>query len=470
MRERDTSDVLASAVAVGADAAAVFGGFALGTWVRFSSGWLSVPRGQPENLYTLYLIGAAFATLVLLLVFHALGLFIRPQTGSFISKIPRLTRGVLAGALLTVVLAYAVKNEADFSRLTIGMGVGLSLVFVLLERYILFRVEWNLARHSPRRNRVLVLGTDAVAAHLWRTLKREAMLRSRVIGFLRTDELKPDPEIAPEDIKGGVEQLAAFVGANEVDQIVLTNSRPGAERMMEILLLCERNLITFNMVPDLFHLMTASMDVQTLDDIPLLGLARWPLDHFWNRLLKRLEDVVGAVVGLFLAAPVLAAAAVLIKLDSPGPILYRQARCGEQGRVFTLYKLRTMGVDAERESGPVFAAEQDARRTRVGALLRRHSLDELPQLWNVLRGEMSLVGPRPERPHFVEKFKTDVGRYMWRHVSKPGITGWAQVNGLRGDTSIAERIKYDLYYLENWSLAFDFKIMARTLLAHETKY
>jgi exopolysaccharide biosynthesis polyprenyl glycosylphosphotransferase len=212
------------------------------------------------------------------------------------------------------------------------------------------------------------------------------------------------------------------------------------------------------------------MDVQSLEDIPLLGISRWPLDRFWNRMLKRMEDVAGAVVGLVITAPIMAVAAVLIRMDSPGPVFYRQERCGEGGRLFGLYKLRTMQQDAESSSGPVFTVENDPRRTRVGAILRHWNIDELPQFWNVLNGDMSLVGPRPERPHFVEQFREEISRYMWRHVSKPGLTGWAQVNGLRGNTSIQERIKYDLYYLENWSLTFDFKILAKTLFARQNAY
>ena len=175
-------------------------------------------------------------------------------------------------------------------------------------------------------------------------------------------------------------------------------------------------------------------------------------------------------MGLLLSAPVIAAAAVAIKRSSPGPVFYRQERCGENGRSFFLVKLRTMRMDAEAETGPVWTTEDDPRRTRVGAVLRRYNLDELPQFWNVLKGEMSLVGPRPERPHFVDIFKEDVSRYMWRHVAKPGITGWAQVNGLRGNTDIRERITFDLYYLEHWSLAFDFKILARTFFARRNAY
>jgi exopolysaccharide biosynthesis polyprenyl glycosylphosphotransferase len=239
---------------------------------------------------------------------------------------------------------------------------------------------------------------------------------------------------------------------------------------LEIILACERNMITFNMVPDMFRIMTGSMDMQTIDDIPLLGVSRWPLDYFWNRILKRIEDICGAFAGLLVIAPFLALVALLVKRSSPGPVFYKQKRCGENGKEFSIYKLRTMRTDAEKETGPVWTIENDPRRTRIGSFLRTTNIDELPQLWNVLRGDMSLIGPRPERPHFVEKFKDDIDRYMWRHVSKPGMTGWAQVNGLRGNTSIEERIKYDLYYLENWSLSFDFKILLRTLTARTNAY
>jgi exopolysaccharide biosynthesis polyprenyl glycosylphosphotransferase len=368
------------------------------------------------------------------------------------------------------VLAFAVKNEADLSRGVMGLALPIVTVFVLLERYILYRIEWNLARHSRARNHVLIIGTDGVAAHLRRTLKREAMLRATVVGFLRADAGEADPAIAPGDILGTLDELEAVMEARRVNQVILTAVDVDHARIVQTILLCERHLATFNMVPDLFRIMTSSMDVQSLDDIPLLGISPWPLDRFGNRLLKRIEDLVGGTVGLVVAAPVIAAASAAVKLTSPGPVFFRQERCGEDGRRFTILKLRTMRTDAEAGTGPVFAAETDPRTTRVGAFLRRHNLDELPQLWNVLCGDMSLVGPRPERPHFVEQFKEDVDRYMWRHVSKPGMTGWAQVNGLRGNTSISERVKYDLYYLENWSLAFDFKILVKTLFARENAY
>ena len=470
MWKKDTVDVMMSTIAVVVDAAAIFGGFMLATWIRFGTSLIPLRYDPPVDPYATYATGAAVATIMFLFVFQYAGLLVRPQMGSFVSKIPRIIKSVVIGVILTMVLAFSVQNEADFARLVIGLSFFTICVLVLLERWILFRIEWNLARHSRKTNRVLILGTDAVAAHIKRALRKEPMLRSEVIGFLRTDLSEPDTDIPAELIRGTVEELDSFLTGNEVDQIILASSSLEHKRMVELILLCERNLIVFNLVPDLFRIMTSSMDVQSLDDIPLLGTSKWPLDLFWHRLAKRIEDICGAAFGLLISAPVIVVAAILIKKSSPGPVFYKQERCGEKGTPFTLYKLRTMKTDAEVETGPVFTSESDPRTTSVGAFLRRHNLDELPQFWNVLRGDMSLVGPRPERPHFVEQFKEDIGRYMWRHVSKPGMTGWAQVNGLRGNTSIEERIKYDLYYLENWSLAFDLKILLRTIGAHENAY
>jgi exopolysaccharide biosynthesis polyprenyl glycosylphosphotransferase len=473
MRRKDTSDVIASAVAVAADAAAIFGGFMLATWLRFDSGWIPLLHERPPlHLYAMYGYGAAGATLVFLFIFRALKLYVRPQVGVFSDKIPRLVRGTALGILFATALAFAVRiqNVPPFSRVTVALSFLAILVLLLVERYLLFRWEIHVSRHSVSTNKALVLGADEIAAHLLRGLSRDPRLRTEVVGFVLTDEAPPDPGVPADRIRGGIAALEQIVQRFTPDQIILTHSRLGHARIVEIMLLCEKNLITFNMVPDLFRIMLGDMNVQLIDDIPLLGVSPWPLDYFWNRALKRTEDIAGALAGLLLAAPILALAAIAIKRTSRGPVFYRQARCGENGKPFTLYKLRTMQVDAEAATGPVWARENDPRRTPLGTFLRRFNLDELPQFWNVLKGEMSLVGPRPERPAFVEQFKEGINRYMWRHVFKPGMTGWAQVNGLRGNTSLDERIRYDLYYFENWSLAFDFKILIKTFFVTQNAY
>lgn len=462
-------NVLASGLALAGDAVAVFSGFLVAVWLRFFSGFFVV-KSWPSDFWFMYGWHAAVSSLLFLFVFQAVKLYVRPQLGGFSGKVPRLIRALGWGMLLATATASAFRTSDPYSRGTLLIAAVTVGVFVFIERYALFRFERFLARRAPVSNRVIIVGTDAVAARLRRSLEGEPRRRARVVGFIRTDAAPADADIPQELIRGQAEDLDRVLDSHPSDQIVVTDGRLGHQRVIELILACERNLIMFNMVPDMYRIMTCEMDMEMVDDIPLMGVSRWPLDYFWNRTLKRIEDVAGALAGLVVTAPVMAVAALLVKRSSPGPVFFRQERCGEKGRTFTIYKLRTMRQDAEKETGPVWAVENDPRRTRVGAFLRRHNIDELPQLWNVLLGDMSLVGPRPERPHFVEQFKEDIARYMWRHVSKPGMTGWAQVNGLRGNTSIEERIKYDLYYLENWSVAFDFKILMRTVFARKNAY
>ena len=469
MRTRDTFDVMCSTVAVVADAVAVFLGFMAAVWIRFDSGWIPVYRGHPPRMMYVYVAG--LATILFLLIFRSLSMYVRPQYGHVEDKIPRIVRACGLGILLSTALAFAIRTEPPLSRLVTAIAFLTVTVVVVIERNILFQLERHYAKHQAAKKKVVILGTGSLAAHLKNKLEGEPRRRARIAAFLRTREEEPDPGVPADLVQGSVGDLSQLLEAGDVEEVVLANpSDLSSDQMVQIILECERRMAVFHMVPDIFRLLTSKVDVQTIDEIPLLGVGKWPLDFFWNRTAKRLEDVVGAAIGLVLSAPVVAAAAVAVKLSSRGPVFYRQERCGEGGRLFTIYKLRTMRESAEQETGPVWATKDDPRRTRVGSFLRAHNLDELPQFWNVLKGEMSLVGPRPERPHFVEQFREDISRYMWRHVSKPGMTGWAQVNGLRGNTDIRERIKYDLYYLENWSLAFDFKIFVKTFFSRENAY
>jgi Undecaprenyl-phosphate glucose phosphotransferase len=227
--------------------------------------------------------------------------------------------------------------------------------------------------------------------------------------------------------------------------------------------MADQECIDVKVAPDLLHVITLGARLEDLDGVPIININDVPLQGL-NNVLKRLMDGIISVVTLALLSVPFAVIAALIKATSPGPVFYRQERMGLDGKPFAVYKFRSMTVDAERDSGPVWARRDDPRRTRIGRLLRRFSLDELPQLWNVLRGEMSLVGPRPERPFFVEQFKERLPQYMLRHKVKSGMTGWAQVNGWRGNTSIEKRIEYDLYYIENWSVSLDLKIMWLTVI------
>ena len=468
MRTRDTFDVMCSTAAILADAAAIYFGLLFAYWIRFYSGLIPVPKGYPPP--EMYFLGSAVAALLFLFIFRSLGLFVRPQVGTFEDKLPRLIRACGWGFLVTVAITSFIRTEHEFARWVILISLVTVPGLLILQRFILFRLELHFARRREVVNRVVVLGTDSVAARIKMALKREPRLRSRVIAFLRTNDSAPDPSIPVELIQGGLDQLERMVDHGEVDQVILADPALPHDRTADIILCCERGLVSIMLVPDLYSVLTTKVHVENIGEIPLIGFSQWPLDYFWNRIAKRAEDIVGSVIGLLISSPVILVAAPIIKWTSPGPVFYRQERCGERGERFFIYKLRTMKEAAEAKTGPVWAVEEDPRRTKIGAFLRQHNLDELPQFWNVLIGEMSLVGPRPERPYFVEQFKEDINRYMWRHVSKPGITGWAQVNGLRGNTDIRERIQFDLYYLENWSLAFDFKILAKTFFAQKNAY
>jgi exopolysaccharide biosynthesis polyprenyl glycosylphosphotransferase len=469
MRRRDRFDAITSALAVLTDAAAIFVGFILAVWIRFDSGWLAVPRGHPPR--HLYFYAAGVVTLLFLFIFRSLDLYQRPQDGHFIDKIPRLVRACGLGILLATALAFAIQIDPPFSRLATGIALLTVTLLVIGERNILFQLERHWAKHQAAKRKIILLGAGPVAVQLQAALESEPRRRARIATFIRLGDEIPDPSLPPDRIAASPDQLSELLAQHDVDAVVLTRaSALTHEQVVDIILQCERHVADFFLVPDLYRLLTSQVDMQHIGNVPLLGMGKWPLDFFWNRALKRSEDIIGSLVGLLLAAPLIALAALFIKRSSPGPVFYRQERCGEKGRVFSLCKLRTMPVDAEQETGPVWTAPDDPRRTPTGTFLRRFNLDELPQFWNVLKGDMSLVGPRPERPHFVDQFKEDIHRYMTRHASKPGMTGWAQVNGLRGQTDLKKRIEYDLWYLENWSLSLDFKILARTFTARKNAY
>jgi len=348
------------------------------------------------------------------------------------------------GAVVLVAIMSFVFRGHDYSRLVILMFLAQSIVAV------------SLARAALRE--AIVVGGGEPAAEVLRVLNRRRDVGIFVLGLLS------DKKEVPENVKwlGGIEDIRAVLDRQQVDIVFIALPHADAARLTTVLSGIGDEPIAIHLVPDVFSLVPARGGVEEFEMIPFIHLRESRL-YGWNRVLKRTFDLVFGTVALVGAAPVMLGIAVALKLASPGPVFYRQERMGVDGRRFRMLKFRTMRVDAEAETGPVWAREGDPRRTAVGVFLRRTSLDELPQLFNVLRGEMSLVGPRPERPSFVEDFRKRVPGYMLRHKMKAGMTGWAQIKGWRGNTSIEKRIEYDLYYIERWSLAFDLKILLLTI-------
>lgn len=270
---------------------------------------------------------------------------------------------------------------------------------------------------------------------------------------------------------GAIHELAAILHINAVNIAVLTESESlQREGVLAVAKACEQEHVHFKMVPHFFEILVSSLRSEDIAGVQLLGVDALPLSGIRNQVVKRLIDILGASVGLLLSAPLIAIFGALVYLESPGPILYKQLRQGRSGRLFYIIKIRSMHVNAEAGGKAQWAQQNDQRRLRIGAFLRRWNIDEVPQFWNVLIGQMSLVGPRPERPELIARFKSKVPHYQTRHMCQPGITGWAQVNGWRGNTDLDERIRHDIWYLENWSLWLDFRIMLMTFFRRDNAY
>lgn len=471
MLQRETSGhFFSSLIAVLADSIAIFLGLRVAAWLRFESGQFELDplKGVPGEADLFRLIG--LAVVVFLLVFRQLGLFKRPHQGRLEDKIPRILRACIISFVLYFAAEAALRLDPEFSRLALLIATVTVPVCVLLERWIIYRIELHQARHAPTANRVVVLGTDGTSLRLQRAVESDPFLRAKVVGYLRATPETPWPASIPEPLRlGEVDQAEALLQDVQANQLLLRDTGIPRETLLRLVLLCEQRYLSFLLVPDLFSALTSDLHMHQLSGIPVMGMGQWPLDRAGARILKRLFDIGFSALALLLISPLLLLLALAVKLTSKGPVFYLQERCGEKGRCFNIIKFRTMTADAE-EQGPGWTTPDDPRRTCIGGFLRAWNLDELPQFINVLRGDMSVVGPRPERPVYVEQFKEEIERYMRRHLYKPGITGWAQVHGLRGDTSIGERITYDLFYLENWSLGLDFKIIIKTLFTRKNAY
>jgi Undecaprenyl-phosphate glucose phosphotransferase len=351
--------------------------------------------------------------------------------------------------------------EVDYSRGMVIYAWLLTILLVLAGRVVYGLVAGWMRARGIGRERLLIVGAGDVGQQMVRRARSSPQLGYEVVGFV--DDTPGRQRVQGVPILGRTNQLGTIIDQYDISEVIIALPEANHSELLDIIDSCQRGRVTIKVFPSVFQIMASEVRIGDLNGLPLLTIRDTAL-RGWKLTLKRAVDVVVAATVLVLFSPLMLLIALLIKLDSPGPVFYIQERMGLDARPFPMIKFRTMRADAEAETGPVWATPDDPRRTRLGAFLRRTSLDELPQFINVLLGQMSVVGPRPERPVFVEQFRRQIPRYMYRHREKAGITGWAQVNGLRGDTSIEERTKYDLWYTENWSLWLDFKIMLKTLV------
>ncbi|HEV2054722.1 MAG TPA: undecaprenyl-phosphate glucose phosphotransferase [Methylomirabilota bacterium] len=393
------------------------------------------------------------------IAFRAFDLYHPRRIGSRLSEVAGIAKASTVGALVLVSVMTFFFREYDYSRVVIVYFWIFSIAGVSFARYA-FREALRVARRRGYNLRyALVVGGGELAAGVVRRLRARPDTGIQILGLVGDDKRAA----AGVQSLGGFADLRAVLDTHEVDHVILALAHEEYGRLGGLLEAIGDEPVTIHVVPDLGRFTSLRGGVEEFEGLPFVHLRESPL-YGWSRVAKRVFDVAFSLAVLALLSPVLLALAAAVKLTSRGPVLYGQERMGLDGQRFRMMKLRTMRVDAERETGPVWAATGDDRRTPIGAFLRRFSLDELPQFVNVFRGEMSVVGPRPERPVFVERFRRTVPGYMLRHKVKSGVTGWAQVHGLRGNTSLEKRIEYDIEYIERWSFWLDLKIIGLTLV------
>ena len=430
-------------------------------WMRR---WIPWP-GAAQDIGNFY----DYAGLLLLHILAILGVFalsrlyrlarMPSRVDEFYAIFASATVGTLIGIALSSLLFKNSPLELDYSRGVVAYSWAFTVIFITAGRVAHTQIRARLRRLGWGCDRVLIVGTGDVGRMIFQKIQSNPGLGYEVAGFVATNGRDGLPLGAT--ILGEAGDLAPIINEHQIDEAIIALPEATHKEILMLISECERGQVTIKVFPDVFQIMASQVSIDDLGGLPLLTVRDIAL-RGWRRTAKRLMDVAGAACGLVLLSPLMILMTILIKLDSRGPVFYIQERMGLDARLFPMLKFRSMRQDAEKQ-GPGWTVDDDPRTTRLGNIIRRVNIDELPQLINVLLGEMSLVGPRPERPIYVNRFRRSIPRYMDRHWEKGGMTGWAQVNGLRGDTSIVDRTRYDLWYIENWSLLLDIKILVRTL-------
>jgi Undecaprenyl-phosphate glucose phosphotransferase len=453
---RKYSEVVRGSLAL-ADLALVAIAWMAAVWLRFGTALLPQPTLRYDLAdYPWLLLGILPAWHILL---RWRGLYDGHRIHSLQSEIRRVIEVSIAGTVFLASLTFFGRLEW-VSRLTVAVFAVLAAGALIGLRIGLRLTLRSLRRRGRFVQNVLIVGTGTLAREVHARLARHPELGFRVRGFVGPSTAGLGGEL-PSWL-GGYDALRAIVSREAIDQVVIALERSDDASPTKLLRELHDTTAAVRFVPDLLGMDTVQGGIEDFDGLPMIRLIESPLIG-WNAILKRAIDIGASASALVLGAPIFAGVALAVKLGSKGPIFYRQERMGLDGQLFSMIKFRTMIPNAEQATGAVWAVADDARRTRVGTFLRRSNLDEIPQFWNILKGEMSLVGPRPERPEFIREFRAGLPGYMLRHKVKGGLTGWAQVNGCRGNTSIERRLEFDMAYLRHWSLGLDLKILVLTL-------
>ncbi|HLU10360.1 MAG TPA: undecaprenyl-phosphate glucose phosphotransferase [Oceanobacillus sp.] len=440
--------------------------FMLGYAARMVIPLFNIPDTQPD--FTRYIPTMVLHVVTIVTLFYFARMYHQPRGVSRIDQARNVLGQVTIGATIVIGLQELILkgtqwDPVDYPRSTFFYVLVFSVLLVGLGREVFRAVRRILRQHGIDRENLLIVGVGKVARDITSKIKGSPQLGFNIVGIVSARSKNQKSSIHGIPIIGDdYQQIPYLLDAYGVHQVII--ALPDAQRseLVDLVTMCRRGRVDIKIYPDMFAYMARDLSVDELGGVPLLTVRDIAL-RGWKLSLKRGLDIVGSVLGLIFLSPFMLLTAILIRLESPGPVFYSQERMGLDGRPFQMIKFRSMRPDAEAK-GPGWTVKDDPRVTRIGRFMRRTSWDEIPQLINIFMGEMSLVGPRPERPIYVQMFRDRIPRYMERHREKAGMTGWAQVNGLRGDTSIEERTSYDLWYVENWSLWLDIKIIIRTII------
>ena len=425
------------------DAGIIGAAYFFSWYLRFKSGVFVQDAGVlPAKTYfsALFLIIPGY-----LLLYSIFQLYMPRRVKSYRKELMDIIRANGIGFMIFILVLYFIKQE-HFSRqmLCIFFFINISLEFA--SRYLIRTILWKMRKQGLNQKHILMIGESQMAEQYMDRLRENPKWGYQVFAHLKDEE-----------------KLERILEGNELDEVVIALRAEDYGKLERIVDVCEKAGVHTKMIPDFGNVISTRPYIEDVQGIPVIHVRRVPLNIMRNRATKRAVDLIGATVAIILFSPVMLLTVLVVALTEEGSVIYRQERVGLHNQVFYMYKFRSMIMQDEEKEKAEWSTRNDPRITPVGKLIRRTSIDELPQLFNVLKGEMSLVGPRPERPQFVQKFRDEIPRYMVKHQVRPGMTGWAQINGYRGDTSIEKRIEYDLYYIENWTMVFDMKILILTI-------
>ncbi len=425
------------------DAGIIGAAYFFSWYLRFKSGFFVQDVGVlPAKTYfsALFLIIPGY-----LLLYSIFQLYMPRRVKSYRKELMDIIRANGIGFMIFILVLYFIKQE-HFSRqmLCIFFFINISLEFA--SRYLIRTILWKMRKQGLNQKHILMIGESQMAEQYMDRLRENPKWGYQVFAHLKDEE-----------------KLERILEGNELDEVVIALRAEDYGKLERIVDVCEKAGVHTKMIPDFGNVISTRPYIEDVQGIPVIHVRRVPLNIMRNRAAKRAVDLIGATVAIILFSPVMLLTVLVVALTEEGSVIYRQERVGLHNQVFYMYKFRSMIMQDEEKEKAKWSTRNDPRITPVGKLIRRTSIDELPQLFNVLKGEMSLVGPRPERPQFVQKFRDEIPRYMVKHQVRPGMTGWAQINGYRGNTSIEKRIEYDLYYIENWTMVFDMKILILTI-------